>query len=150
MKLLLELGADASIPNADNCPPLLAAAGIGTMAPGEEAGTEEEAMAAVELLLDLGADINAVDNNGETVMHGAAYMNAPRLVKLLARRGADPRVWYRPNRYGWTPLQIAAGYRVGNFKPSPETVAALRDALTAAGITPPQKIKPPQRAGPDY
>ena len=28
MKLLLELGADPAIPNADHCPPLLAAAGI--------------------------------------------------------------------------------------------------------------------------
>ncbi len=44
MKLLLELGADATLTNVDHCPPLLAAAGIGTLAPGEEAGTEDEAL----------------------------------------------------------------------------------------------------------
>ncbi|MFP6763971.1 MAG: ankyrin repeat domain-containing protein, partial [Planctomycetaceae bacterium] len=60
MKLLLELGADPTVGNTDNCPPLLAAAGIGTRAPGEEAGTEAEALAAVKYLLTLGADINAV------------------------------------------------------------------------------------------
>jgi ankyrin repeat protein len=40
MRLLVELGADPLIPNVDNCTPLMAAAGVGTLAPGEEAGTE--------------------------------------------------------------------------------------------------------------
>ncbi|MHC4876889.1 MAG: ankyrin repeat domain-containing protein [Planctomycetota bacterium] len=84
MKLLLELGADPTIVNGDNCPPILAAAGLGTYAPGEEAGTEDEAIAAVRLLLDLGADINAVDRNGETAMHGAAYANLPKMVRFLS------------------------------------------------------------------
>jgi hypothetical protein len=34
-------------------------------------------------------------------------------------------VWNRKNRFGWTPLLIAQGYRFGNFKPSPDTVAAI-------------------------
>ena len=38
MRLLIELGADPHLTNADNCTPLMAAAGIGTIAPGEEAG----------------------------------------------------------------------------------------------------------------
>ncbi len=129
MRLLLELGADPTVPNADNSTPLMAAAGLGTMAPNEEAGTEEEMLQAVTLLLELGADVNAVDDHGETAMHGAAYNNAPRVVALLARRGADPKIWNRPNEYGWTPLKIAQGHRVGNFKPSPHTVAAIEQAL---------------------
>ncbi len=137
MQLLLELGADPHIPNADNCPPLLAAAGIGTLAPGEEAGTEAEAIAAVELLLELGVDINAVDANGETAMHGAAYKSLPDMVRLLARRGADIRIWNQEDKYGWTPLLIAEGYRPGNFKPSAETVAALHEVMVAAGVQPP-------------
>ena len=41
--------------------------------PHEEAGEESEALEAVKMLLDLGADVNTVDNNGDTAMHGAAY-----------------------------------------------------------------------------
>ena len=66
MRLLVELGADPNTPNADGCTPLLAAAGVGALGDGDEsAGTEDEAIAAVELLLKLGADIDAVDRNGE-------------------------------------------------------------------------------------
>jgi ankyrin repeat protein len=138
MRLLVELGADHKIPNADNCPPLLAAAGVGALAPGEEAGTEEEILEALKYLLQLGADINAVDKNGETAMHGAAYKNAPRVIAFLADLGADIRVWNRANHYGWTPLLIAEGYRVGNFKPAPETIEAIKRVMIANGVTPPQ------------
>jgi ankyrin repeat protein len=138
MRLLLELGADPQLPNADGCPPLLAAAGLGTLAPEEEAGTEDEALEAVGLLLELGADVNAVDENGETAMHGAAYASFPEMVRLLAERGADIKVWNRPNKYRWTPLRIAHGYRPGNFKPAPQTIAALEEVMLAAGVTPPK------------
>lgn len=129
IRTLVELGADPNIPNAENCPPLLAAAGVGTLAPTEEAGTEPEVIETVKLLLELGADINAADDNGETALHGAAYKNLPQVVELLAERGAKTEFISRKNRHGWTPLTIAEGYRVGNFKPSPETVAALRRVL---------------------
>ena len=69
----------------------MAAAGLGTTEPLEEAGEEAEALEAVKMLLDLGADINAVDSNGDTAMHGAAYGAYPTVVKLLAERGADPQ-----------------------------------------------------------
>ena len=127
MRLLLERGADPTIPNADGATALLAAAGVGALGSGDEpAATEAEALDAVRLLLDLGADVNAVDQRGETAMHGAAYKNWPAMVALLAGRGADRSIWDRKNRSGWTPLLIARGYRRGNFRPSPETVAALR------------------------
>jgi ankyrin repeat protein len=143
MKLLLELGADPEIPNADNCPPLLAAAGVGALEDGEEAAaTEEEALEAVRMLLDLGADINAVDDNGETAMHGAAYQSRPKLVEFLADRGADINVWNRKNKPGWTPLMIAQGHRPGNFRPAPDTIAAIERAMRAAGVAPPKATRP--------
>lgn len=142
MRALLEQGADPLLPNAENSTPLMAAAGVGVRAPGEEPGTEAETIEALELLLNLGNDVNAVDDNGETAMHGAAYKNVARVVEWLADHGARIEVWNRENDYGWTPLTIAQGYRVGNFKPSPVTVAALERVMRAAGVTPP-KSKPP-------
>lgn len=138
MKLLVELGADPKLPNADGCTPLLAAAGIGTLAPGEEAGTEEEALTAVKYLLTLGCDINTVDENGETAMHGAAYKNLPKMVEFLAKNGADIQLWNQKNKYGWTPLLIAQGHRPGNFKPSAETITAIKKVMLAAGVEPPK------------
>ncbi len=137
MRLLVELGADPLMPNAENCTPLMAASGVGTMAPGEEAGTEPEVLEAVEMLLSLGADLNSVDANGETAMHGAAYKSLPRVVRLLAKKGAKIEVWNQKNKWGWTPLDIARGYRVGNFKPSFETIEALEGVMREAGVTPP-------------
>ena len=139
MHLLLELGADPAVTNADGSTALLAAAGIGDLGSGQQAaGMEEEAIASVELLLDLGLDINAVDDNGETAMHGAAYQNWPKLIDLLAANGADIDVWNRKNSWGWTPLLIAQGYREGNFRPDVATIAALERIMLAAGVTPPQ------------
>jgi ankyrin repeat protein len=143
MRLLVELGCDPLRPNKDGCTPLMAAAGIGTLAPDEEAGTEAEALAAVEYLLTLGADVNTVDANGETAMHGAAYKSLPRMVRFLADRGAKVEVWNRKDRYGWTPLMIAEGFRPGNFKPSAETIDAIHAAMRAAGVAPPP---PPARS----
>jgi len=137
MRLLVKLGADPLLPNTQQCTPLMAAAGVGSLAPGEEAGTEDEAMEAVKLALELGNDVNAVDNNGETAMHGAAYKSFPGVVQLLADKGARIEVWNRKDKYGWTPFSIAEGHRPGNFKPSPETIAALHRVLLAAGGLPP-------------
>ncbi|MDB6028623.1 MAG: ankyrin repeat-containing protein [Verrucomicrobiales bacterium] len=137
MRLLVELGANPSLGNADNCIPLMTAAGIGigASAANETAGTEPEALEAVQLALDLGNDINAVDNNGETAMHGAAYKNFPRVVQFLADKGANVEIWNRKNKYGWTPLMIAQGHRPGNFKPSFETIAAIERVMLAAGVS---------------
>ena len=135
MKVLLELGADPFLPNGENTTALMAAAGLGTTAPLEEAGTEEEAFEATKLLLDLGADINAVDDNGETAMHGAAYGSFPTVIQLLADNRADPDLWKRPNKHGWTPLYIAEGYRPGNFKPAPLTIAAIERLMEEEGLS---------------
>ena len=136
MHTLVELGADPNLPNEDNSTPLMAAAGLGTRSPGEDAGTESEVLDAVKVALDLGADINAVDNNGETVLHAAAYKNLPALVEFLHKQGADINVWNKQNKQGWTPLTIALGYRFGNFKPSSVTVAAFENIFEATGVSP--------------
>ncbi len=110
MKVLLELGADPLLANFSKTTPLMAAAGLGTTEPLEESGEDVEALEATKMLLDLGADVNAVDDNGDTAMHGAAYGAYPSVVKLLAERGADPQIWKEKNKSGVTPLFAAEGY----------------------------------------
>jgi len=141
MRLLVELGANPLPGNVDNCTPLMVACGIGvgSDAANEVAGEEPEVLEAAELLLKLGADVNAVDANGETAMHGAALKNLPKVVQFLADKGAKIEIWNRKNKYGWTPLLIAEGHRPGNFKPSAETIAALQRVMKAGGVALPEK-----------
>jgi ankyrin repeat protein len=144
MRLLIELGADPKLCNADNCTPLLAATGVGALGNGDEtAGTEEESIDTVKYLLELGADINAVDDNGETAMHGAVYQDRFKLIGFLGDHGADIKVWNRPNKTKWTPLSIAYGHRPGNFRPAPDSIAAVIKLMRAADV----EVPPP--TGPD-
>jgi hypothetical protein len=87
--------------------------------------------------------VNTVDRNGETAMHGAAYKSLPKMVRLLADKGAAADVWNRKNKYGWTPLLIAEGHRPGNFKPSADTIVAIHGVMRAAGVSLPDSATRP-------
>ena len=69
-------------------------------------------------------------------------------VQLLL--GAKAEIWNRTNKYGWTPLAIAEGHRPGNFKPSAETIAALQQVMSAAGVSLPSTPAPTKPDGPEY
>jgi len=139
MQLLAGLGADPYLTNEDNSTSLMVAAGLGTSSPGEDPGTEAEVLDAVRVALDLGLDLNAVDNNAETAMHGAAYKHLPRVVTLLAEAGADITVWNNQNTRGATPLDIAVGMHRGmNILSSPATADAIKVIMRAAGVNPDQ------------
>jgi ankyrin repeat protein len=136
MRLLVDLGADPLLPNEDGTTPLMAAAGVGTHSPGEDAGAPPEALAAVKLALELGNDPNVIDKNGNTAMHGAAFKQLPEVVALLAEKGADVSVWNTKNVSGWTPLRIAVGVHRGmNFRFHVPTADALRALMVRAGVS---------------
>lgn len=142
MKLLIELGADPRITTRNGTTALMAAAGVGSFAPEEEAGNEEECLAAVKYCVSLGLDPNAVDSKGQTAMHGAALKNIPSMVHYLNEIGADIGIWNQKDSNGWTPLLIAEGYRPGNFKPSFVTVDAITEVMVSRGVELPAGPKP--------
>ncbi len=129
IQLLVELGADPHRPNADRCTPILAAAGVGTVAVDEEPGTETEVLEVLSYLLTLQADIHHVDKNLESAMHGAAYRAYPKVVTFLRDQGLKPESWNNPNRHGWTPFDIADGKRPGSVKPNPAVRKALEESM---------------------
>lgn len=137
LRLLHELGADPAVRNQNGTTPFLAASGVGSRAPEEEAGTEAERLEVLPWLLQIGADVNEVNRQGETAIHGAAYKNMPDVVAWLDEKGADMTLWNTKNKRRWTPLLIAQGFRPGNFKPSQETIAAIETVMKAHGVQPP-------------
>jgi hypothetical protein len=136
MRLLVDLGADPLIPNADNTTPLMIAAGIGTRNAKEDPGSESEVLEAVKLTLELGGNINAVDNKGQTALHGVAAKQAPSVIPFLASKGIDKKIWTQKNHNGWTPLRIAEGiHRVNAFRSSPEVAAEMKKVMIAEGLS---------------
>jgi ankyrin repeat protein len=124
MRLLLKHGADPTIKTGVNITPLMAAAGI-AWASNQDPATEAELLEAVKLLVEeLGADVNAVNDVGETAMHAAAYRGANSVVQYLHDKSAKLDVVAKDGR---TPLIIADGVEYGNsFAAQPHTAALLR------------------------
>jgi ankyrin repeat protein len=124
MRLLLDHGADPTINTHLNITPLMAAAGI-AWASNQDPANEEQVLQAVKLLVEeTGADVNAVNDVGETAMHAAAYRGANSVVQYLFDKGAKLDVVAKDGR---TPLIIADGVEYGNsFAAQPHTAALLR------------------------
>jgi uncharacterized protein len=139
MRVLLEVGADASLKTNLGTTALMVAAGVGIWAPGENPGTHEEALAAVKLALEAGGgSVNDVDQEGETALHGAVYRGgAIPVIQFLLDRGAALDV---VNKRGWTPLVAAEGveYTPAVLKRYPEAADLLRRAAgsSAAAAVP--------------
>lgn len=57
-------------------------------------------------LIEAGADIRALDEEGMTPLHFAASGNAPTVLRALVEAGAD--IEARKNEFGWTPLHFAS------------------------------------------
>ncbi len=130
MRLLVELGADPTVTNEDGTTLLMVASGVGIHSPGEDPGSEAEALACVEVALELGGDPNAVDSTGETALHGAAYRGANLIVTRLVEEGAN--TFDVENSEGWTPLRIAQGvFRTATYKEAPHTAALLSELMAA-------------------
>lgn len=134
MRLLLAGGADPNLPTRNNTTALMAlVGGLGRkygadlkVSPAEE----RNALEAAKLVLDLGADVNAASETGQTPLHAAAAIGANGVVRFLVERGArlDAKT-----RQGRTPLDEALR-GVANIDGAPgegheDTTALLRELM---------------------
>lgn len=114
MRLLLAAGADPTLtlPNANNA--LMLAAGLGwrdgsPAAPSFDQGSEEEAVEAIALCLDVGLDINAINVAGDTALHAAVSgRGSEKIIRFLIEKGANLQA---RNEQGRTPLDQAVADR---------------------------------------
>ena len=136
MRLLLEHGADPTIPSADGTTPLMVAAGLHIWNPGEDGGSftgqEEEVLEAVRITVTGGNDINARNYRGETALHGIGYRGVNSVLDYLVERGADLTALTDD---GWSPLAIARGFSYTDFyKAQLHTAARLEELMRARGL----------------
>ena len=149
MKLLIEHGADASIPTDHKVTPLMVASGIGWVEGVTYEWSPQSTLDAVKLLLDLGADVNAQDTlDGRTALMGAAHKGRNDVVQLLVDRGADlarQDIGSRDSIHAlagvrWQAIDYADGLvRVGvqSAIGHPETSALLRRLMKERGLAVP-------------
>ena len=145
MRLLAELGANPNITTWNGTTAMMAAAGVGIWKIGENPGTNEEALAAVTLTWELGNDVNDLDGNSDTALHGAVHRGAEGIVQFLHDNGANLD---SVNNTGWTPLSVAEGVFYPNtFNRHPHLVTLLESlgANPTAGIRRPMDLAPWER-----
>jgi ankyrin repeat protein len=130
MRLLRAHGADTRTPVKDGTTPLMAASGL---AYHENRSRVESSsyLEAVRLLLEWGADIHAVNEEGWTALHAATLGGQQAVVEYLLNRGANLNA---RTKFGQTVLGIAEGYcnlRVsdGRILPSAGCIIGYRPAM---------------------
>jgi len=145
MRLLLANGADPKLTTEDGATALMVAAGVGIWAPGENPGTDEEALEAVKLAFEVGGGgVNDADRNGDTALHGAVYRaGSIAIAKFLIDRGARLDA---ANSKGWTPLIAADGveYTPTVLKRYPDMARFLRQTARDRGLPVPEPADAPK------
>ncbi len=143
MELLLEAGADPTIPTFDGTTPLMVAAGLysdtGNYGRFFQRGWTEMVHTATKMCIDLGNDVNAVNDVGDTALHGAAYRGALDVARLLVKHGARLDA---PDTRGLTPLSVATGvyYKMG-ISQNPGVAKFLRSLMEVRGLS--TEVLPP-------
>jgi uncharacterized protein len=109
MKLLKDRGADPLIATKDNTTALMVAAGVG-WSDGQSHGSQTDAPEALKLCLEWGGDVNAVNAEGYTALHGASFRGANEVIQFLVDHGAKMDV---KNKEGRLPVNMAEGMHIG-------------------------------------
>jgi hypothetical protein len=131
VRWLAEQGADINAREHYGCTPLLEQASIGSDSVG--------------VLLELGADIQATDNDENTPLHIAARFHHPDTVQTLVAHGADI---HAENDMGHTPLQEPlSACRNGNITQAAAIASIL---LTAGAAVTPKTLEAIERIGKEF
>jgi ankyrin repeat protein len=131
MRVLLQYGALADLPNVQGVTPLIAAAGMGTSTRDRGlnfgGNVEQRTIETLQLLLDAGADINAgivssydrtatiarsssmTEREGHTALYGAVRRGWADVTEFLIANGAEVDI---VDARGRTPIDVAMG-RIG-------------------------------------
>jgi uncharacterized protein len=114
MRALAAANADPALAIKDGTTPLMAAAGIGRKAGETRRNTafpmvpppdDDRALDAAKIAISVGADVNAVNESGDTALHGAASEGYRDIVQLLVDKGAKLDA---KNKKGQTPLAMTS------------------------------------------
>ena len=134
MKLLLSKGADPGIATFNGTTALMAAAGVNWVVGQTFSESPARWLEAVQLCLEIGADVNATNQMGLSAVHGAANRGSDDIIELLAQRGARMDV---PDKEGRTPYAWAEGVFLATNSPvaKPATMALLKRLLASAPVT---------------
>ena len=105
--------------------------GLSTDDGGGKLEPQSRVLDAVQAAIDLGGDVNAINQAGNTALHSAAFLGYDPVVQRLVDRNAAVNV---KNKRGQTPLAMLTGRDVAAanavFSPVeaafPSTVALLR------------------------
>jgi ankyrin repeat protein len=134
-KLLLSRGAKVDAATSQGLTPLLVVAGS-NWAITDTRGrfrNEKQCIETAKMLLDAGANINAVNGNGQSSLHAAARMDMKDFVRFIGERGANLDI---KDRNGSTALDIAEGRtgtaaRPGASGPEkhPQVAAVLQELM---------------------
>jgi ankyrin repeat protein len=128
MKLLLAKGADPKLTTFNGTTALMAAAGVNWVVGETFSESSKRWIEAVQLCLDQGLDVNAVNAMGLQAVHGAANRGSDDIIELLAAHGA---VLDRPDKEGRTPYVWAQGvFLATNSAVAKPSTMALLDRLT--------------------
>src|SRR5688572_6034822 len=135
MRLLLAKGADPTITTFNGTTALMAAAGVNWVPAQTFSESPARWIEAVQLCLEVGADVNAVNEMGLTAVHGAANRGSDDIIELLARRGARLDL---PDKHDRTPLVWAEGVFLATNSPvaKPSTIALIKRLLGETAASP--------------
>jgi ankyrin repeat protein len=144
MRALKTGGADPNLAMPNGATPVMLAAGLGSGDRQSRRGIavidfgkvepENQVFEAVKAAVELGGDVNAANQTGDTALHSAAAKGYDTVVQFLADHGAQLNA---KNKRGQTPLAVLlAGGPRGRARPPAAAVDPDSDEAVRASAHP--------------